>query len=631
MRLTLISTIVLAASTMVSAAPYLQERATSCTVVSGVCGKGNGNGATGACCTSSNDCKDTCTSSGCGVSDGTKAQTTCPAGSSTTTTKKTTTTTKKTTTTTKKSTTTTTTKTTTKNTTTTTKSTASATATSGSTCKVVSGVCGKKSGNGATGACCSSNDDCQDTCNSTGCGVSDGTKPQTTCASGSTTTLSSSTTTSKVPTTTTTKTTTTKTTTTKTTATATATSNPGGCTNVAGVCGEGLGNGATGACCTSSNDCQDTCNSSGCGVGDLTKAQTTCPAEPPVTTPTGTYIAQKSPVFPSMAAPSGVVTSYDPDHSEISDDLDQTPFTSATGHYPTLSKVAETTSDEAIAAYNAIDWSVVPNAPVRTLTSGGDLNFNGVSSDPYCWWSYSNCVTPKIKIPSDISRCDAGTWGLTYDDGPFNLDSNAQESSYAEPTLYNYLAENGHKADLFYIGSNVYTYPAAARRALNDGYRLCVHTWSHNYMTTLTNKQVVSELYYAQKAIKQATGVTPKCWRPPYGDVDDRVRSIAWQMGMRTVLWNADTNDWNLKNPVEPDMGGTMTNPTADKYIQGLINNADTNGYVVLEHELDYATVNLTMTWLPKISKAFKVQPATICNGVTQPYWEENFDYSADL
>jgi peptidoglycan/xylan/chitin deacetylase (PgdA/CDA1 family) len=150
-------------------------------------------------------------------------------------------------------------------------------------------------------------------------------------------------------------------------------------------------------------------------------------------------------------------------------------------------------------------------------------------------------------------------------------------------------------------------------------------------MTTLTNKQVVSELYYAQKAIKQATGVTPKCWRPPYGDVDDRVRSIAWQMGMRTVLWNADTNDWNLKNPAEPDMGGTMTNPTADKYIQGLINKADTNGYVVLEHELDYATVNLTMTWLPKIRKAFKVQPATICNGVTQPYWEKNFDYSADL
>lgn len=44
----------------------------------------------------------------------------------------------------------------------------------------------------------------------------------------------------------------------------------------------------------------------------------------------------------------------------------------------------------------------------------------------------------------------------------------------------------------------------------------------------------------------QATGITTKCWRPPYGDVDDRVRAIAWQMGMQTILWDQDTNDWDM-------------------------------------------------------------------------------------
>lgn len=151
MKLTLISTLLLAASTMVSAAPYLQERApASCKVVSGVCGKSNGNGGTGACCISDNDCKDTCNSSGCGVSDGSKPQSTCPTGPTTTITITTTT--------------------------------ATATSTSTpSTCKVVSGVCGKKNGNGDTGVCCSSDNDCKDTCNSSGCGVSDGSKPQSTC------------------------------------------------------------------------------------------------------------------------------------------------------------------------------------------------------------------------------------------------------------------------------------------------------------------------------------------------------------------------------------------------------------------------------------------------------------------
>jgi hypothetical protein len=33
-------------------------------------------------------------------------------------------------------------------------------------------------------------------------------------------------------------------------------------------------------------------------------------------------------------------------------------------------------------------------------------------------------------------------------------------------------------------------------------------------MTTLTNQEVLAELYYTQKAIKLATGLTPRYWRP---------------------------------------------------------------------------------------------------------------------
>jgi peptidoglycan/xylan/chitin deacetylase (PgdA/CDA1 family) len=92
----------------------------------------------------------------------------------------------------------------------------------------------------------------------------------------------------------------------------------------------------------------------------------------------------------------------------------------------------------------------------------------------------------------------------------------------------------------------VVNFPEAAQRALNDGHTICSHTWSHPQMTSLTSEEVVAQLYWTQKAIKEAMGITPKCWRPPYGDVDDRVRAIAWQMGMRTILWDQDSNDWNM-------------------------------------------------------------------------------------
>jgi chitin deacetylase len=37
-------------------------------------------------------------------------------------------------------------------------------------------------------------------------------------------------------------------------------------------------------------------------------------------------------------------------------------------------------------------------------------------------------------------------------------------------------------------------------------------------------------------------------FRPPYGDIDNRVRAIAREVfGMYNVLWNTDTHDWCLQ------------------------------------------------------------------------------------
>lgn len=154
-----------------------------------------------------------------------------------------------------------------------------------------------------------------------------------------------------------------------------------------------------------------------------------------------------------------------------------------------------------------------------------------------------------------------------------------------------------------------------------------VHTWSHPPLTTQTNIQIVAELYWTLKAIKTATSVTFKCFRPPQGDVDDRVRAIAWQMGMRTILWDEDTEDWNLLAV----NGGSLSPTVVDGYFNTWINNykygKDKADHIVLEHELNHATINMSISWLPKLKQAFNVIPALACNGITQPYWEDSFVY----
>ncbi|ORX51257.1 glycoside hydrolase/deacetylase [Hesseltinella vesiculosa] len=300
--------------------------------------------------------------------------------------------------------------------------------------------------------------------------------------------------------------------------------------------------------------------------------------------------------------------------------------------YPTTWATPPTNSPQVQNAINAINWGLVPNSTVRSASSNGNLNFGGYDSanDPDCWWSATTCTSPKHQgVPTDIVNCPIpGTWGLTYDDGPLTSDG----GQYAEPNLYDFLANNGNqKADLFYIGSNVITAPLAAQRALADGHTLCVHTWSHPPMTTKQNAEVVAEFYWTLHAIKEVTGVTPKCWRPPYGDVDDRVRAIAAQMGMQTIIWDEDTDDWNMPG----SGGGNLPPSTVDGYFEGWIqarqNGTDNvSGHIVLEHELNNATVTMAEKWLPQIQKVFRVVPVSQCHNVTHPYWETAFTYPTD-
>ncbi|KAI8986457.1 hypothetical protein BDB01DRAFT_849511 [Pilobolus umbonatus] len=305
------------------------------------------------------------------------------------------------------------------------------------------------------------------------------------------------------------------------------------------------------------------------------------------------YAPQFHPIFPSLQSPGDSIR------------VDE---------YPQPWRTPDVYHDEVQAQIKAIDWQYVPEAPIRRYEDG-HLVFDGYDhyGDNNCWWSSSQCITPTVNyLPQDLSHCGSRSeWGLTFDDGPINLKDENEEFA-----LYEYLADEGVKSTLFYIGSNVLYFPSAARQALSHGNEICSHTWSHIPMTTLTNEQIVAELYWSIRAIKEATGVTTRCWRPPQGDVDDRVRAIAWQMGLYTVLWNRDSQDWSLVDSPDTYVMDSKLNDWID---QGE-NDGISEGMLVLQHELNHATLGMAQKWIPRIKKTFNIVPAMACNGVS-PYW----------
>lgn len=128
---------------------------------------------------------------------------------------------------------------------------------------------------------------------------------------------------------------------------------------------------------------------------------------------------------------------------------------------------------------------------------------------------------------TDVTACpDPLTFGLSYDDGP---------SPYT-PLVLDYLAVEELKASFFVVGSRVISRPEMLQLEYVAGHQISVHTWSHPPLTTLTNEQIVAELGWTMKAIKDVTGVTPNTMRPPYGDIDDRVRAICTAMGLTPIV-----------------------------------------------------------------------------------------------
>jgi peptidoglycan/xylan/chitin deacetylase (PgdA/CDA1 family) len=128
----------------------------------------------------------------------------------------------------------------------------------------------------------------------------------------------------------------------------------------------------------------------------------------------------------------------------------------------------------------------------------------------------------------------AGYVGLTFDDSPTG---NTQH-------LIDALGAAGLRGTMFNIGQRAQSNPALVRAQLDAGLWIGNHTFTHPHLPTLTPAQVQSQLQQTQNVVQQTTGAAPRLFRPPYGETNDTIRSVAQQLGLIEVLWDIDSEDW---------------------------------------------------------------------------------------
>lgn len=83
------------------------------------------------------------------------------------------------------------------------------------------------------------------------------------------------------------------------------------------------------------------------------------------------------------------------------------------------------------------------------------------------------------------------------------------------------------------------------RLIAQQGHEVFNHTYDHPYLTQVSDGQIQDELQSTDQLISTVTGKTTKpFFRPPYGDRNSHVLSVAKKAGYRSVYWTTDALDW---------------------------------------------------------------------------------------
>ncbi|MQM26720.1 polysaccharide deacetylase family protein [Glycomyces albidus] len=192
-----------------------------------------------------------------------------------------------------------------------------------------------------------------------------------------------------------------------------------------------------------------------------------------------------------------------------------------------------------------------------------------------------------IASPSYAQTCN-GYVALTFDDGPNPGTTNS---------LLNALTANGLRATMFNTGQAAASNPSLVRAQVSAGMWVANHSYTHPHMTQLSSTQMAQEISRTQQAIQQAGGGTPVLFRPPYGETNATLRSVASQHGLTEVLWSVDSQDWNGASTAQ---------------IVSAANNLQ-NGGVMLMHDAYQNTINA----IPQI--ASNLRSRGLCAGMISP------------
>ena len=115
---------------------------------------------------------------------------------------------------------------------------------------------------------------------------------------------------------------------------------------------------------------------------------------------------------------------------------------------------------------------------------------------------------------------------FSFDDGP---------DPVWTPRILQILRKHGAHATFFELGKMQAEHPGLREQIIAEGNTIGSHSITHKQLTALSAAARHHEIF---------DGPESKCFRPPYGASNPKVRADIKAAGMTQVLWDVDPRDW---------------------------------------------------------------------------------------
>lgn len=186
---------------------------------------------------------------------------------------------------------------------------------------------------------------------------------------------------------------------------------------------------------------------------------------------------------------------------------------------------------------------------------------------------------------------DSRSIALTFDACPTAL-----TDEYDKGVIETLLREKV-PATLFLSGRWVEKNPAAAKfLADQPQFEIAAHSYTHPHLLEKPDDRVMREMKRTQTIIKKVTGRTPRYFRPPFGEVDERVAKLALKAGLATIQYDIASGD--------PDPGLSPR-----RIVQALLRDARGGSIIVLHMNRKGAH---TAEFLPDVINGLRKQGFTL-------------------